>query len=262
MGKDRGGVRDRDRLAITVVDCRKYQKNLLTGAYQDKPVRCHVWVAPVDADGINWRVASFQDEKPGEGRKRWRRSKELVTDVKIVAGEYPAFPPNGARWNEVTPHWMPDNEGPSQVYIEFDVDTETSGRKRFEQIVPLDFLPGAFFCAIDVGNVGTWMVLSVVIGLICFVLVVGDCVLQLRHFIGGSEFDDCTEVIQGRCWVPLNQAGAIDVTELRMSTGFQLAILGGIIILIDVCCLILIPSRQENDITINEKLITQFIPKC
>lgn len=47
---------------------------------------------------------------------------------------------------------LPTDEGPSTVYVEFDTpDDETEMSKdvaKVRQMVPVDFLPGAFFCSV------------------------------------------------------------------------------------------------------------------
>lgn len=48
---------------------------------------------------------------------------------------------------------LPTDEGPSTVYVQFDTpDDETEMSKdsvaKVRQMVPVDFLPGAFFCSV------------------------------------------------------------------------------------------------------------------
>lgn len=57
-----------------------------------------------------------------------------------------------ARWDQVHSRGLPTDEGPSTVYVEFDTpDDETEISKdvaKVRQMVPVDFLPGAFFCSV------------------------------------------------------------------------------------------------------------------
>ena len=78
---------------------------------------------------------------------------DTATHVPMVHGvKHFLFDP--ARWDQVHSRGLPTDEGPSTVYVEFDTpDDETEISKdskvvKVRQMVPVDFLPGAFFCSV------------------------------------------------------------------------------------------------------------------
>jgi hypothetical protein len=219
------GDKESDNMAITLLDFRKYQENLLYDVYNEQDVRSHVWVQPYKD---SWQIADFSE--PPEARSTWRRSEGLIQKVTVVQE------PTGSPWLDVQCDGLPDDEGPATIFIEFEVDNPCEKTPlKMRQIVPIDFLPGSFFCSVSVGKRRAWTLLSIAFCLIALALVGFDLGLHIDYYFAGSLLEDCNDILSGRCLVI--ESG--DTMLAHTSIGFYLAAVGGSCILIDVlflCC--------------------------
>lgn len=225
-------LQDDDQMAITLVDFREYQENLIHSLYAGQKVRSHVWLRPY---GEAWQVANFSEA--GGLRSKWRRSQSVVSGVRIV--ETP-----DEQWDQVHSRGLPTDEGPSTVYVEFDTpDDETEISKdvaKVRQMVPVDFLPGAFFCSVSVGRQDAWNNLSMMASCSALALVVFDLTFHLQYSIQGTLLKDCEDILSGRCL----ELEPRDQRRVASAIGVYLALLGGVCIILVIG--FLIPLRREK----------------
>merc|ERR1719362_53072 len=226
----RGGI-DSDHLAITLIDMREYQENLLTQVLANEEVRSHVWVQPQHTtDGVtdSWQVADFSEQD----RRRWRRSEALVSGVRIVRELERKV--GHMNWMHVDGTNLPEDEGPPSVYIEF---VGSGGGQeephKIRQLVPVDFLPGSFFCSVNVGRLRAWAMLSVVLAIVALLLVALDLSLHAFYTIRGRLLSGCQDVLSGRCL----ELEASDAVTFTTTVGAYLAVLGGLFVAFAICLL-------------------------
>ncbi|CAJ1402181.1 unnamed protein product, partial [Effrenium voratum] len=209
-------AQDDDQMAITLVDAREYQENLIYGLYAGQEVRSHVWLRP---NGSYWEVADFTAQ---DGRSSWRRSQAVVSGVRIIHEL-------DAQWSSVHSRGLPTEEGPCSVCVQF-----TSEGKEVRQMVPVDFLPGAFFCSVSVGRRQAWSNLSMIASAAAMALIVFDLSFHVQYIIQGTLLKDCEDIISGRC-LELEPRDRITV---RSAMGAYLAILGAICVAAIICILV------------------------
>jgi len=203
-----------DQLAITLLDFREYQENLLTNVYKGKKVRSHVWVQPLSKG--KWEVAQFTRENVMQ-RYLWRRSEGVLHDVRIARS------PSGERWKYINVEGLPASEGPPCVFIEFALEDPDGTRRHERQVVPADFLPGSFVCSVNLGRVAAWSSLSIVFGCIAMFLGLFDIVVYLIQFnLGRTFLGGCQDILSGRCLALADTAGL----EVNAAVGFYFACAG------------------------------------
>ncbi|CAK9086740.1 unnamed protein product [Durusdinium trenchii] len=212
-------LQDDDQMAVTLLDFREYQENLIHGLYAGESVRSHVWLCP---KGEGWQVANFLDSDY-EDRSQWRRSQSVVSGVRIVQE------PDDDLWNLVHSRGLPTEEGPSTVYVQFDAEPgdedPRGGRRAVRQMVPVDFLPGAFFCSVSVGRRAAWSNLSMLCAGAALALIGFDLSFHLSYSLQGTLLKDCEDILSGRCLELEPRPGGRQVAS---GLGVYLAILSGL----------------------------------
>ncbi|OLP94462.1 Ankyrin-3 [Symbiodinium microadriaticum] len=211
----RDGLQDDDQMAITLMDFREYQDNLLYGVLADQEVRSHVWLRP---EGDAWDFADFLEESTEASRSSWRRSQGVVGGIRVIRE------PSEDIWRSVHCKGLPTDEGPSTVYIEFQRpgQPDEAVAPLLRQIVPVDFLPGAFVCSLSVGRRQAWNNLSLTLSGAAMALILFDLGFHLEYSLQGTILKDCEDVLSGRC-LELEPRDRINV---RSAFGVYLALLG------------------------------------
>eukprot|EP00439_Symbiodinium_sp_Y106_P066704 s499_g10.t3 len=211
----RDGLQDDDQMAITLMDFREYQDNLLYGVLADQEVRSHVWLRP---EGDAWDFADFLEESTEASRSSWRRSQGVVGGIRVIRE------PSEDLWRSVHCKGLPTDEGPSTVYIEFQRpgQPDEAVAPLLRQIVPVDFLPGAFVCSLSVGRRQAWNNLSLTLSGAAMALILFDLGFHLEYSLQGTLLKDCEDVLSGRC-LELEPRDRINV---RSAFGVYLAMLG------------------------------------
>ncbi|CAE7237745.1 ANK1 [Symbiodinium sp. CCMP2456] len=213
----RDGLQDDDQMAITLMDFREYQDNLLYGVLADQEVRSHVWLRP---EGDAWDFADFLEESTEASRSSWRRSQGVVGGIRVIRE------PSEDVWRSVHCKGLPTDEGPSTVYIEFQRpgQPDEAVAPLLRQIVPVDFLPGAFVCSLSVGRRQAWNNLSLTLSGAAMALILFDLGFHLEYSLQGTLLKDCEDVLSGRC-LELEPRDRINV---RSAFGVYLAMLGAV----------------------------------
>lgn len=223
----RDGLQDDDQMAITLMDFREYQDNLLYGVLADQEVRSHVWLRP---EGDAWDFADFLEESTEASRSSWRRSQGVVGGIRVIRE------PSEDIWRSVHCKGLPTDEGPSTVYIEFQRpgQPDEAVAPLLRQIVPVDFLPGAFVCSLSVGRRQAWNNLSLTLSGAAMALILFDLGFHLEYSLQGTLLKDCEDVLSGRC-LELEPRDRINV---RSAFGVYLAMLGAACDAVIICILL------------------------
>eukprot|EP00913_Durusdinium_trenchii_P030624 g28681.t1 len=186
------------------------------------------WVGPIGGFCEDRCFASVPTRTPTLGPQpsligRALEEESVVSGVRIVQE------PDDDLWNLVHSRGLPTEEGPSTVYVQFDAEPgdedPRGGRRAVRQMVPVDFLPGAFFCSVSVGRRAAWSNLSMLCAGAALALIGFDLSFHLSYSLQGTLLKDCEDILSGRCLELEPRPGGRQVAS---GLGVYLAILSGL----------------------------------